>query len=585
MKFLESAPRLQLAAVVLGAALLYGTGLSHSPIHLHYDEAYFAAQAQAVAETGRDVRGRLFPVYFQMDNVVWFQPLGVYMPALAFQFLPISIASLRLPTALIGALDVLLLYFLARRVLKHHGFALLAAGLLALAPAHFIHSRMAVDYLFPTPFALAWSILLLRFIDTRSLPVLFAAGSVLGIGIYSYIASLALLPLLLSVTVMLLWLERMPLRTYATVVAGFCWPLIPAVLFLSAYPTVFGNTFGRYGITAGQLDAFQQIRETLTPWFISDRLNLYMTFFGPGYLFVSGSSGLVGSTRNVGIFLAPTLPLMLIGLREALLKYSPAAVIVVAGVFLPPVAASVVAEPFAAGRAMTMIPFALLLAAWGAAVLFDAKPLPGLTSLIAAAGAAALVLAGAYLAYRLRGGDISPGALGLFVVGVAILAIAYVVHRQQRMAGITIALLIVCVLQFGVFAQEYFGPYRARSAAWFNGNIREAVVQTVADLNRRADQPPVYLSSGITRIEWYWLFHVAELGRRDLSTRARPVSDPELEGLELAPGAIYLCLAVDAHARSVAEGRNMTLFATITDPNDEDMGPGDHPVYVLYRAP
>lgn len=575
----------QLATVVLGAVLLYGVALSWAPIHLHYDEVYFADQARAIAETGRDLRGRLFPLYFQMDNVIWFHPVGVYLPALAFTVLPVSIAALRLPSAAIGALDVLLVYFLARRVLRHHWLAVLAAGLLALTPAHFIHSRMALDYLFPTPFALGWAILLLRYCETRSLRALAAATSVLGVGIYSYIAAVALFPLFVLVTLLVLWREQAAPRAFAVAVAGFCWPLIPAALFLSVHPGVFGSTLGRYGIAAGQLDAFQQLRETLTPWFISDRLNLYMSFFAPGFLFVSGSSGLVGSTRMAGIFLAPTLPLMLVGCRAALLKYSPASVIVLAGILLPPIAASVVDQTFTAGRTMTMIPFAIVLAACGAASLTNAKPWPGLAALTGLAGAAVVAIAAAYLVFRLSDGEVSRSAIGLLVLGLGVVALAVVTHRQQKLAAVIVVIAIACAVQFSAFAKDYFGPYQARSAAVFNGNIKGAVLRAVAELDGRQDAPPVYLSSAIARMEWYWRFHLAELGRHDLFTRARPVSDDELMGLDLAPGTLFIALSVDQRARAVALERHMTLVATVTDPNPEDAGPGEYPVYVLFRAP
>src|SRR5688572_1076290 len=577
---------LHLAAVAVAVALLYGVGLSSSPIHLHYDEVYFAEQARSIAQTGRDVHGRLLPVYFQMDNVIWFHPLGVYLGALAFQFLPVSMAALRLPSAIIGTLDVVLIYFLARRVLAHHWLALLAAGLLGIAPAHFIHSRLALDYLFPTPFVLGWAILLLRYLDARSPLTLFAAASILGIGIYSYIAAVALLPMFLLVTLALLWREQAPGRAYAAAIAGFCWPLIPALLFLSDHPTVFGSTVGRYGFAAGRLDAFQQLRETMTPWTISDRLNLYMSFFAPGYLFVTGSSGLTGSTRSAGIFLAPALPLVLLGIRAAVLRYSPAAVIVLAGFLLPPIAASVVDESFVGGRAMTMVPFGIMLACWGVGVLMVAKPLRGLSSIIGVAGAALLAIGVAYLLHRLRTSELSRGAVVLMMSGAFVVAVAFVVHRQQRLAAIAAALVVACLVHFAAFAQDYFGEYRARSAPSFNGNIRDAVRTAVADLDGRSDRPPVYLSSAIPRIDWYWRFHVAELERMDLATRARPVLDAELQILELAPGTLFLCVAVDDHARSVAEARGMTLVATITDPNVEsETGPGEHPVYLLFRRP
>ena len=95
--------------------------------------------------------------------------------------------------------------------------------------------------------------------------------------------------------------------------------------------------------------------------------------------------------------------------------------------------------------------------------------------------------------------------------------------------------------------------------------------RTEADVLNRADIPTAVMQ--------------AAMGRSELFTRARPVSDEELSGLELAPGAVFIALAVDLHARSVAEERKMTLVATSYDPNPEDAGPGEYPVYLLFRAP
>ena len=61
-----------------------------------------------LAATGRDVNGRLLPIYFQMEASVWFHPVGVYLPALAFTLWEVSTTALRLPTALVGVLNVVL---------------------------------------------------------------------------------------------------------------------------------------------------------------------------------------------------------------------------------------------------------------------------------------------------------------------------------------------------------------------------------------------------------------------------------------------------------------------------------------------
>src|SRR5215510_5390819 len=108
----------RLVFVSLGTLLLYTFGLSWAPVHPHFDELRFAEQSMSVAATGRDIYGRFLPVYFQMESSVWFHPVGVYLPALAFKLFGVSTFAMRAPTALLGTLDVVLLYFIARRLFR-----------------------------------------------------------------------------------------------------------------------------------------------------------------------------------------------------------------------------------------------------------------------------------------------------------------------------------------------------------------------------------------------------------------------------------------------------------------------------------
>jgi hypothetical protein len=51
----------------------------------------------------------------------------------------------RLPSALVGLTDIVLMYFVARWMFKREALAFVAAGMLALTPAHFMLSRYAAD--------------------------------------------------------------------------------------------------------------------------------------------------------------------------------------------------------------------------------------------------------------------------------------------------------------------------------------------------------------------------------------------------------------------------------------------------------
>jgi 4-amino-4-deoxy-L-arabinose transferase-like glycosyltransferase len=141
-----------LALLAAGALILYTANIGHAPIYLHEAEVLFALHAQSISTTLHDTNGRLLPLYFQMPQIgenVWFHPMIVYAMAPFLKALPLSEAVIRLPSVVVGLVDIVLVYFIALRIFRSGRWALVAASLLALTPSHFIHSRLAMDYLYP----------------------------------------------------------------------------------------------------------------------------------------------------------------------------------------------------------------------------------------------------------------------------------------------------------------------------------------------------------------------------------------------------------------------------------------------------
>src|SRR5207244_11251484 len=103
------------------------------------------------------------------------------------------------------------------------------AVLLALTPAHFMYSRFAMDFQAPLPFLLGWLLCLLTYVKTRDGRVLFGAGLMLGAGVYSYIAAVALMPLYALLTCAVLYRRREPIERYATLAVGFILPVLLSV--------------------------------------------------------------------------------------------------------------------------------------------------------------------------------------------------------------------------------------------------------------------------------------------------------------------------------------------------------------------
>ena len=54
---------LSIALLALTGVALYTTRLGEVPVYLMHDEAQGALQAHAIATTGRDLSGRLLPIY------------------------------------------------------------------------------------------------------------------------------------------------------------------------------------------------------------------------------------------------------------------------------------------------------------------------------------------------------------------------------------------------------------------------------------------------------------------------------------------------------------------------------------------
>src|SRR5262245_16981157 len=109
--------RSQLGQAALASALtaiLYIPGLVLSPPHLLHDEIKFALQAKSIADTGRDLNGRRLAVYFPEPGYsVGRDPVCIYVTAGALAVLPLDERSIRLPSTIVGAVGVGLIFLIA----------------------------------------------------------------------------------------------------------------------------------------------------------------------------------------------------------------------------------------------------------------------------------------------------------------------------------------------------------------------------------------------------------------------------------------------------------------------------------------
>ena len=116
--------RIAVALLLLAvAAVLYARHLGDAPVYMSPDEVIIAVDAHSLATTGRDVHGVALPLYFKIqmrgdERQGWFMPVIFYAMAAVLKVLPLSQVSARLPSVIVGLTDIVLIFFIARRLFR-----------------------------------------------------------------------------------------------------------------------------------------------------------------------------------------------------------------------------------------------------------------------------------------------------------------------------------------------------------------------------------------------------------------------------------------------------------------------------------
>jgi len=503
-----------LAVVVLVAAALYSARLSHVPSFLSNDETAFGLQAHAIATTAHDENGRLLPLYFQMMENVWFHPALVYWMAPVLAVVRPMPWAVRLPTVIVAMINLVLVFALGRRLGLSRAAAVGAAVLLALTPAHLMHGRLACDYLLPVPFVLAWLILLIDAMKSGTPWRFFAAGSILGLGLYTYIASLVTMPVCLFLSLLAMYLSgTRQIRPYAMITAGFALLLVPAATYLLAVPQVYAGFTERYG--GANVDVLHDPRAMFDLGIMAKRWQVYQSFFEWHFLFEKAETHVMSSTYTTGVFLKAMKVLIPLGAYHILRnRLTTSTGLLLAAFLSAPFAASLVPEKYAIDRALTLLPMAVLIGAFGVDWL---------------------------LARR----------------------VWFVTWSGRAVFG---ALCVWMAIQFNEFYREYQFNYPIRASFWFDGNhpgAFDAIVRRYGSDDRRF----IYLSTSLPRIREQWKLYLLGHRRRDLLTRTVVFSPQNLHFGAVKAGSLLLTGVDDAVERSFLKMPEVRAVEQIREPD------------------
>jgi hypothetical protein len=314
-----------LALALFGASLaVYAltrlVGLDRYPIYFFTDEAVHAVLAADFLRDGfRNYEGELFPTYFALGPAFSLNGVSVYLQVLPYLLFGKSVVVTRGVSALVTLIAAAAVGLTLRDIFRVR-FWWVAALLLGLAPAWFLHSRTAFEYVEVASFYAAFLYFYLRYrcLAPRSLYPAIVCGA---LTFYTH----GLGQMLMGITGLLLFLAdlRYHWQQRATVQRGILLLLVLALPYLRyalAHPTAFG----------------EQLRQRDSYWVepglaLLEKLRIFGREYAYGlspaywYLGNNGRDLERHAMNGYGNLWLPTLPFALVGLLVALRQWRSAA--------------------------------------------------------------------------------------------------------------------------------------------------------------------------------------------------------------------------------------------------------------------
>lgn len=341
-----------LLIIVLSAAVLRIYKIDQIPPSLSWDEAAVGYNAWTIANYGKDEWGNTFPVVFKSfeDDK---HPVHIYSTAISVKLLGLSEFSTRLPAAIFGILNVVLIFFLGRLLFKSNAVGIIAAFILAISPYNIHFSRFNHELNFTIFFFLLGLVCFFQGLKKKNFLI---AISFLwfGIDLLAYHSAKVVVPPMVILLVILYFKELMRLKRL----------FLPGIVILSFFVILIilnPALTGRARINQTSFSMEEVKRTNLYQKTQNEILgraeityNQYLMHFSQRYLFISGDKNPRLSSEVVGEFYILEALFLGIGLLALIWKRLRVSILLIAWALLGPIPSSLVNEAPHASRAMYM---------------------------------------------------------------------------------------------------------------------------------------------------------------------------------------------------------------------------------------
>ncbi|MBM4260165.1 MAG: hypothetical protein FJ145_01870 [Deltaproteobacteria bacterium] len=396
-----------LAVVTL---VLHLWALDIAPPGAYVDETSIGYNAYSILRTGADEHGVSFPLYFKAFGE-YKNPVFIYTLVPLIGVFDLSVWTIRLGAALFGLGTALLLGLIVKEDSNSSLSWMVGFVIAGLTPWLFTLSRVSFEVIsFPFFIALAWWCWL-RGIKSAAIAWFFVCGLAWGVAIFTYSTARLMAPVIVLALLISYYREIKEQRfrpLIAAVPFGLC--LLLLATWMIQHPGALTARFADISIARDSHDSLIWMGR-----FIGN----YLTYLSPQFLFLNGDTNLRHHTGFGGELFLVAFPAVIAGLAHIWQNRSRANVrFVLAGFLLFPLAASLTADSAHSLRTANVIPFVVVMVAWG------------------------------------------------------ILYLRALIGAQRVLAAL---LVLVAALEAGGFFVDYFFSYPERARAWFNAGLPEAI--------------------------------------------------------------------------------------------------------------
>lgn len=356
------------------------------PPGINRDEASIGYTTYSILKTGRDEYGVFLPLSIKSFGD-WKLPLYVYLDLIPVGLLSLSDLSVRLPSLVFGTLNILLAYYLVRKVFEDYPMkevlALLSAFFLAISPWHIFFSRVAAEAniaLFLVSLGL-----LLFFHGLKEHKFLLLSSISLALSLYTYHADHVFTVLLFLFSLFVLIKSHIGIRGFSLFLLPF--GILTAIIFGQTFfkadktklsgLTPLSDKYSLYASTTlARLDhpdpyadvtaLFHNKIEYLSESFI----NGYIKGFSPEFLFIKGGDNMQHNIPDFGNLYIWEAPFIILGLYFLYARKIKWRGFLLFWLLISPLAAAITKDAPHTARMSVFLPLPHILTALGMISLF-----------------------------------------------------------------------------------------------------------------------------------------------------------------------------------------------------------------------